>query len=124
MSAPVSAWGGVMGLLILLQQLVPHRPVADTRLLPPEATTNSQIPKSVLGFTRAVDPDPLNPDPDPEFQVNPEPGCYDQKLKKKITEENLKNLFLIKNCNLLMSKLHEKPSALSPPALQKMKFVR
>jgi hypothetical protein len=45
-----------------------------------------------------VDPDSLNPDPDPAFQVyisgsgpNPDPGFYDlkdQKLKKKIQMKN------------------------------------
>jgi hypothetical protein len=45
---------------------------------------------------RAVDPDSLNPDPDPDpaFQVhpdtNPDPGLDDQKLKKKIKP----NIFL------------------------------
>jgi hypothetical protein len=61
---------------------------------------------------------------DPAFQVNPDPdpiriqGLDDQKLKKKYTD-------LIKSCNLLMSKLQEKPSALKRehPALQKMKFI-
>ncbi len=47
-------------------------------------------------------------DTDPAFQVNPDPdliriqGFDDQKLKKKTTD-------LIKNCNLLMSKLQKKP---------------
>jgi hypothetical protein len=52
-------------------------------------------------------------DPDPTFQVDPD---Y-QKLNK--------DLFLIKNCNLLMSKQQEKPSALKKEhrALQKMKFI-
>jgi hypothetical protein len=66
---------------------------------------------------RAVDQDSLNSDPDPVFQVNPNPDTeqdsdpigiqsFDgQKLKKKISD-------LIKNCNLLMSKLQEKPSDL------------
>ncbi len=51
------------------------------------------------------------PDTDPAFQVNPDPdliriqGFNDQKLKKKSTD-------LIKNCNLLMSKLQEKPASL------------
>jgi hypothetical protein len=48
-----------------------------------------------------------------------------QKLKKKNTADNFLYLFLIKYCNLLMSKLQEKPSALKRehPALQKMNFV-
>jgi hypothetical protein len=59
-----------------------------------------------------VDPDS---DPDPAFQVNP--GFPDPKIQ-------MKN-FWIKNCNLHMSKLQEKPSALKReyPALQKRKFV-
>jgi hypothetical protein len=36
---------------------------------------------------------------------------YDQKMKKKPTTEIFLYLFLIKNCNLLMSKLHKKPLA-------------
>jgi hypothetical protein len=64
-------------------------------------------------FFKAVDPDSLNP----TFQVNlkpdPDPiriqGFNDQKLKKKNTVENFFLLSLIKNCNLLMSKLQEKP---------------
>ncbi len=32
-----------------------------------------------------VDLDSLNPVPDPAFQVNPDPGVDDQKLKKKNT---------------------------------------
>jgi hypothetical protein len=66
---------------------------------------------------RAGDPDSLNPNPDtdPAFRVNPDldpiqiQGFDDLKL------------FLIKNCNLIMSKLQEKPSAFKRehPALQK-----
>jgi hypothetical protein len=47
--------------------------------------------------TRALDPDSLNPytDPDPVFQLNPDPiriqGFYDQKLKKK---DNRKLVFI------------------------------
>ncbi len=75
--------------------------------------------------SRAVDPDLVNSDPDPAFQMNPDPiriqGFDDQKLKEKITDEK----FFIKNCNLLMSKQQEKASALKRehPALQKMKFI-
>jgi hypothetical protein len=68
-----------------------------------------------------MDPGP-DTNPDPAFQVNPDPypdpirvqGFDDQKLKKINTD--------LKNCNLLMSKLQEKPSALKRehPALQKM----
>jgi hypothetical protein len=38
-----------------------------------------------------VDPDSLNrdTDPDPAFQVNPDPGFSDQKLKKKNADEKL-----------------------------------
>ncbi len=73
---------------------------------------------------RAVDPDS-----DPAFQVNPDTdlhpipiqGFDDQKPKKKNTAENFCKSFLIKSCNLLMSKLQEKPSSLKSehPALQK-----
>jgi hypothetical protein len=63
-----------------------------------------------------VDPDSLNPDPDPAFQVNPDPirfqGFDDQKLKKKKKLKTFKNLSLFRNLNLLMSKLQEKPSSL------------
>jgi hypothetical protein len=66
-----------------------------------------------------VDPDSLNPDPDtdpdPAFQVNPDtnpfpnpdPGFYDQKLKKKI-QMNFLNIFLIKNSSLLIPGLHKR----------------
>jgi hypothetical protein len=78
----------------------------------------------------------LNPDtdPDPAFQVNPNTDPNpdpiriqdfdDQKLKKKNTAETFFLFFLIKNCNLLMSKPQEKPSALKRehPAVQRMKF--
>jgi hypothetical protein len=54
-------------------------------------------------------------DPDPAFQVNQDPirikGFDDKKLKKKIQQKFLFYFVLIKNCNLLMSKLQEKPSA-------------
>jgi hypothetical protein len=76
-----------------------------------------------------VDPDT---DPDPAFQVNPNPdpdpiqiqGFYDQRLKK-IQQKFVKYFFRIKNSNLLMSNLQEKPSALKRehPALQKKKFI-
>jgi hypothetical protein len=69
--------------------------------------------------TGAVDLDSLISDPDLAFQVNPDPirtafDFDDQKLKK-----------FIKNCNLLMSNLQEKPSALKRehPTLQKMKLL-
>jgi hypothetical protein len=64
--------------------------------------------------SRDVDSDSWNPDPitdpDPAFQVNPDPdpiqiqGFDDQKLKKKIQQKIFLYLFLIENCNLLMSK--------------------
>jgi hypothetical protein len=58
-------------------------------------------------------------DPDPAFQVNPNTdpdpiriqGFDDQKLKKKNTAEIFLYLFY-QNCNLLMSKLKAKHSAL------------
>jgi hypothetical protein len=44
-----------------------------------------------LLYIRAVDPDSLNPLPDPAFQVNPDPihiqGFDDQKPKKRNTAE-------------------------------------
>jgi hypothetical protein len=50
---------------------------------------------------RAVDPDSL--DPDPGFQVNPDPiriqGFDDQRLKIEITAENFLYLFLDQICN-------------------------
>jgi hypothetical protein len=62
---------------------------------------------------------------DPAFQVNPEPdpGFWWPKTEE---EKNKRwTIFLIKNCNLLMSKLQEKPSSLKREhtALQKMKFI-
>ncbi len=53
---------------------------------------------------------------------NPDPAFDDQKLKKK---KYRWNIFWIKNCNLLMSKLQEKTLALKRehPAPQKMKLI-
>jgi hypothetical protein len=54
------------------------------------------------------------------------------KIEKKITAEKIFDIFLIKNCNLLIprppqdtSKLEEKPSALKKerPATQNIKFL-
>ncbi len=49
-------------------------------------------------FFSGVDPDPLNPDPDPAFQVNPDPytdpGFDDQKFNKKV---QLNFVFFFKN---------------------------
>jgi hypothetical protein len=73
-----------------------------------------------------VDPVSLNPDPDTAFQENPGVQVVDdQKLKKKNAAKIFQKSFLIKNCNLLMSKLQEKPSApkREHPALQKIKFI-
>ncbi len=50
-------------------------------------------------------------------------GFDDQKLKKKNTTEKLSYLILIKNCNLLMSKLYEKPLALQREHLKKLNFL-
>ncbi len=60
-------------------------------------------------------------DPDPAFQVNPDPEFW----WPKYTAENFFDLYLNKNSNLLMSKLQEKPSALKREhqALQKIKFI-
>jgi hypothetical protein len=63
----------------------------------------------------------MNPDPIPVQGLN----FDDQKLKKIIPLEKFFFLsLLIKNCNLHVSKLQEKPSALKreQPALQKVKF--
>jgi hypothetical protein len=67
---------------------------------PPCATSN------------VVDPDSLNPDPAPAFQVNPDPDVDsvpgpdpkfdDQKLKKKTAEIFSSSFFDKKNCNLLI----------------------
>jgi hypothetical protein len=69
-----------------------------------------------------VDPNALNPDPDPSWIQ-----CFDdqKRKKKKYSRTFFLFLFLIINCNLLMSNLQEKPSALKRkhPALQKMKFI-
>ncbi len=93
---------------------------------------------------RAVEPDSLNPDPDPAFQVNPDPiwiriqfgsrygsgsnpdpGFLWPKSEEKISRKFVKNLFLVQNCNLLTSKLHERRSALASEhlALKKIKFI-
>ncbi len=63
----------------------------------------------------------MDPNPDP-IQTQ---GFDDQKLRGKKYSRIFFDLLLIKSCNLLMSKLHEKPSALKReyPALQKMKFI-
>jgi hypothetical protein len=53
-----------------------------------------------------MDPDSLNPDPDP-IRIQ---GMV--LMTNKNTAENFIIIFYIKNCNLLMSKLQEKPSAL------------
>ncbi len=66
-------------------------------------------------------------DSDPAFLVNPDPilirGFDDLKLKKKIQQKILLNLFL-KKLQLLISKLQEEPSTLKRehPALQTMQF--
>ncbi len=66
---------------------------------------------NLFAYDRAVDPDP---DTDPIWIQ----GLMTKNWRKKNTD-------LIKNCNLLMSKLQEKPSALKRehPALQKMKVI-
>jgi hypothetical protein len=75
----------------------------------------------------------VNSDPDPVSKVNPDTdtdpfriqGFGDQKLKKKKIGTVQQKIFLIKNCNLLMSKLQEKHSAFKGehPTLEKMKFI-
>jgi hypothetical protein len=56
---------------------------------------------------------------------NPDPGFWWSKTKEKNTAENFSYIFLIKNCNLLIPRPLEKPSALKreQPALQKMKLI-
>jgi hypothetical protein len=62
--------------------------------------------------SRVVDPDPLNPDPNPAFPVNPDSDPIqiqsfdDQKMKKKNTTE-IFFAFLIKNCNLTIPRPYE-----------------
>jgi hypothetical protein len=74
---------------------------------------------------RAVDPDSFNPDPTFQVYLDPDPiriqGFDYQKLNLKNTAEHFL-IFFMKICNLLMSKLQEKPSALKRehPVLQKM----
>jgi hypothetical protein len=54
-------------------------------------------------ISKDVEPNSLNPDPDPAFQVNSNPiriqGFDDQKLNEKYSR-NFFYLVLIKNCNL------------------------
>ncbi len=58
----------------------------------------------------------MNPVPDPAVQVNPDPiririqGFDDKKNWRTKYIRNFSNLFLIKNCNLLMSKLRYRRS--------------
>ncbi len=67
-----------------------------------------------------MDPDSLNPDQDPPFQVIPDtdPGFHGQELKKKM---QLKNFYIFFWSKITMSTVHEKPSALKReyPARQK-----
>ncbi len=60
-----------------------------------------------------------------ESGSNPDPGFWWPTTEEKKYSRKFWNIFLIKNCNLFMSKLKEKPSALKRkhPALQKMKFI-
>ncbi len=91
------------------------------------------------------DPDSLNTDPDPAFQfkliliwiriqhfkwiqirIRIQYGSGSRVLMTKNWRKKMQmKIFLIKSCNLLMSKLQEKTSALKRehPALQKMKFI-
>ncbi len=66
----------------------------------------------------------LNTDPDPAFQVNPDPiriqGFDDQKLKNTIQLKFL-YIFLIQNCNLLIPR--HPALEREHPALQDMKFI-
>ncbi len=69
---------------------------------------------------RAVDPDSLNSASESGYSFD------DQKLKEKKYSRNLVlSFFKIKNCNLLMSKLKEKPSALIRAHLtfKKLRFI-
>ncbi len=80
---------------------------------------------------RAMDPDSLNPDtdPDPAFKwilirIQSGPRVLMTKNLRKKLQQKVFFLFL-KNCNVLMSKLQAKPSALKRehPGLQKMNFI-
>ncbi len=64
--------------------------------------SNPALPK--IPSSNVVDLDSLKSDPDPAFQVNPDSGFDDQKLKKYSLKFFF--LFLIKNCNLLISRPH------------------
>jgi hypothetical protein len=74
-----------------------------------------------------VDPNSLNPDtdPDPVFQLNPDPirimDFDDQKREKKNTDEN----FFDQKLQFTYVQATEEPSALKRdyPSLQKIKFI-
>jgi hypothetical protein len=57
--------------------------------------SNRSIKRIIYNKTSVVDPDPLNPDPDPTFQVNTDPVS---------DMDPVSIIFLIKNCNLLIPK--------------------
>ena len=78
------------------------RPVAHLY----NSTSLTQHKKYPRYSSTAMDPDSLNPDPDP-IRIQ---GMV--LMTNKNTAENFIIIFYIKNCNLLMSKLQEKPSAL------------
>ncbi len=95
---------------------------------PPESTLKVRIRNPAIKWprlqssnvgSRVVDLDSLNPDtdPDPAFQVNPDPdisdqGFYDQKLKKKIQQNFCFFIFFSKNCNLLIPRPPQRTSKL------------
>jgi hypothetical protein len=89
--------------------------------------------RSTGALTRAVDPDSWNRDPDPSFQLNPDPdliriqGFDDQKLKKKILQTIFLYLFYQKlQFTFVQAAVHEKSSALKTehPARQKIKLIK
>jgi hypothetical protein len=61
----------------------------------------------------------VNPDPD-LIRIQ---GFHNQKLKKKNTAELFLYLFLIKNCNLLMSKLQKSSALKRESSTSKIKFI-
>ncbi len=82
----------------------------------------------VFLVSRAVDPDSLNLDPDPAFQVYPDldpsriQGFDDQNWRKKIQQKIFYISFLIKNHKLLVSKLQRSLQP-SKENIQNMTFI-
>jgi hypothetical protein len=85
-------------------------PMEDTKLLD-ERRIRSWIridssDGSGRSRNRVSGPHWINPDPDLAFFLIPDPGFDDLKLKKFIAE-NLISIFLIKNCILLIPRIHK-----------------